>query len=640
MVGRLDHRGPDEKGVYIDDCVGLGHARLSIIGLEGGVQPIHNEDESLWIVFNGEIFNYPELKKGLEGRGHRFYTMTDTEVILHLYEELGTECFRELNGQFALAIWDVSARRLVLARDRVGIRPLYYVERDGRLVFGSEVKALAEADGVELRLDPEALDQVFTFWSTLPDRSVFEGVKQLPPGHVAEVTEGGVSVRRYWALPFCPPGEYWDISREEVVAGIRERLEDAVRMQLRSDVPVGCYLSGGLDSSGISALVKSRFNADVKTFGLRFDEAGFDEGPYQEEVVAWLGTDHASLRVSGASIAAALDEVVWHGESPVLRLGPIPLYLLSGLVHRQGYKVVLTGEGADEVFGGYNIYREAKVRTFWARQPSSLHRPRLLARLYPYILDDPRGAKFLQGFFGQGLDQPADPFFSHRIRWGHTGRLKRFFSPALREQTAGYDAVEDYRATLPDGFDGWDWLAKAQYLEMELFLGGYLLSSQGDRVAMAHSVEIRVPFLDHRLIEYMARVPPQWKIRGLCEKYALKQALAPMLPPRVTARDKHPYRAPIVESLLAGEARDRTREVLSEPRVSAAGLFDPEKAGRLLRKLEAGGDHTEVDAMALAGLVTTQRVHEMFVASPLPGVDAPRWDLVVDRRSGREDVKK
>ncbi len=633
MVSVLHHRGPDATGVYLDDRVGLGHARLSIVDLAGGDQPIHNEDGSLWIVYNGEIFNYPELREELTARGHRFYTATDTEVILHLFEEKGPACLSRLNGQFALAIWDLGKSELFLARDRVGIRPLHYIVHGGRFLFASEIKALFQVPDVPRRIDPVALDQIFTFWTTLPGKTIFEGVRELPPGHYMTVSNAGTSIRKYWDFQFTAPSEQEERGPEELKETVWELLHDAIRIRLRADVPVGCYLSGGLDSSGIAAIVKGCFDNRLRTFGIRFEEGMFDEGRFQDRMVSFLGTDHNSITATNAGIGESFRDVAWHSEKPILRTAPVPLYLLSDSVRNNGFKVVLTGEGADEVFGGYDIFRETMVRNFWARQPGSRLRPLLLGKLYPDIFRDPRLTKSLQAFFSSGLDRTSDPLFSHRVRWENTARIKAFFSDDLRARLGGYNGYEELESCLPGDYSKWDPLSRAQYLEMAVFMSNYLLSSQGDRVAMAHSVEIRLPFLDYRIVEFMGRVPSKWKIWGLGEKYLLKMVLKDVLPPEIVRRPKHPYRAPIRQSLL-GCGNGDLEDLLSERTVREACLFDFRKVDVLHRKLRNSSQASEVDSMALAGILSAHLVHEMFVShfrDRRPFLFSPK--IMVDRRT-------
>ena len=379
MISPLRHRGPDQSGVYLDDAVALGNLRLSIIGVGDGIQPICNETGKLWIVYNGEAFNYIELKAGLAKKGHRFATGTDTEVLLHLYEEYGAGCLALINGQFALAIWDSEKRELFLARDRVGIRPLYYALSAGRLVFASEIKAILAVDGAR-DLDLEALSQVFTFWTTLPGRTVFRGVRELPPGHFMLVRDSRTDPEPYWRIPFYPPEER-ERSLEDAAEELRELLDDAVRLRLRADVPVGAYLSGGLDSSIIATLISRNCESHLKTFSLGFQASPFDETPFQLDLIRHLRTDNRQVTIANAQIREFFPETLWHCEIPLLRTAPVPMFLLSQLVRSEGYKVVLSGEGADEILGGYNIFKEAKIREHWARQPGSARRPLVLERL-------------------------------------------------------------------------------------------------------------------------------------------------------------------------------------------------------------------------------------------------------------------
>jgi asparagine synthase (glutamine-hydrolysing) len=634
MITVLHHRGPDETGVYLDDRVGLGHARLSIIDLSSGTQPIHNEDETMWIVYNGEIFNYLELKQDLLRRGHRFYTTSDTEVILHLYEEEGADCLRQLNGQFAFAIWDVTKSDLFLARDRVGIRPLHYTVCDDTLIFASEIKSIFMNERVHRELDPIAIDQIFTFWTTLTPRTAFKDIYELPPGHHLTARGDRIVVKRYWEIPFRPRAEQSDLPVREVCEEIQELLRDAVRIRLRADVPVGCYLSGGLDSSGIAAIIARNFDSDLTTFGIRFEEDRFDEGEHQKQMVSFLGVDHSEIQATNDRIGIAFPDTLWHCEKPLLRTAPVPLFMLSKLVHENGFKVVLTGEGADEVFGGYNIFREAKVRRFWAKYPQSQRRAGLVGQLYPYIFKDPRLKRTLGPFFAKGLDKTDDPIFSHLVRWENTSRLKTFFSQELKAAIGQYCGYEQVRRSLPDAYEKWDILSKAQYLEMTIFLSNYLLSSQGDRVAMAHSVEIRVPYLDFRVIDFAGRVPAKWRILGLREKHILKRSFQGILPESITGRPKHPYRAPIKESLLNQKTAEYTEEMLSKQSLERTGLFDVNKVTGLLQKLRKLDNPSELDNMALAGILSSELIYRQFVDGFPTRLDFPICpDLVIDRRS-------
>jgi len=616
MLAMIQHRGPDACGAYWSPDFAMGNARLSIIGLASGLQPIGNEDGSLWIVYNGEAFNYVELKEELVKAGHRFRTDTDTEVVLHLYEEYGPACLEKINGQFALAIWDAGRRELFLARDRFGIRPLFYCEQGGRFSFASEIKSLFVVPGVAREIDPGALDEIFTFWTTLPPRTVFKGVQQLLPGHYMTVGDGHVSQHRYWSLPYFNKSERWDGSFTEAMEHLDALLTDAVRLRLRADVPVGAYLSGGLDSSIVTALITRHFNNRLKTFSMRFAESAFDESVFQDQLVKHLGTDHCSVVVSSDQIRESLPAVIWHCETPLLRTSPVPLYLLSRLVREHRFKVVLTGEGADEIFGGYNIFKEAKVRHFWGRQPDSTLRPRLLEKLYPYVFTNPsRGRAFLYQFFATRPEDRSNLLFSHQLRWNNGRRNTALFSDALRSCLDGCDSYERVAAGLPADFLQRELFSRTQTLEVGIFLSNYLLSSQGDRVAMANSLEIRLPFLDYRVVEFAARLPAHWKLHGLNEKYILKKTFGGLLPGSIAQRPKQPYRAPIREAFRNTVGDSWMAELLSEAAISRAGYFHPDRVAHLVShfRKDPGVAAGENQNMALTGILTTQLTHQLFV---------------------------
>jgi len=619
MLQVIRHRGPDELGLYVDRQAGIGCARLSIVDLATGQQPIPNADESSWIVFNGEIYNHPELRAELEQAGHRFATRSDTEVILHLYEEMGPECLQRLNGQFAIAIWDTRKRELFLARDRLGIRPLFYAQLPQGLIFGSEIKALLMDSRVSARLDSQALAQAFTFWAPLAPRTVFQGILELPPGHYMQVCADATSSThscipvRYWGLSFPHAGAEERLSEEDAVQQLRDLLSDATRLRLRADVQVGSYLSGGIDSTFIAALIRQHTPESLCTFSISFEEPAFDERSYQEIATDFLSTDHCRTECTNADIGRVFPEVVWHAEAPLLRASPAPMYLLSRLVHQNHIKVVLTGEGADEFLGGYNIFKEDKVRRFWARQPESAWRPLLLRRLYPYVADLSRGGDaYLMAFFRPGLTEVNQKGYSHRIRWRNTVRLQRLFSAELLETLREYDPVEEFLHSLDGMLSGWSPLAQAQYIEVATFMSPYLLSSQGDRMMAANSVEGRFPFLDHRVVEFCSRLPPHLKIRGLKEKYALKKSAEGLLPPEIWQRHKQPYRAPIHSAFFA-QSLDYVEALLSPGAVQASGVFNPIAVSRLVRKCREGARVSEGDDMALVGVLSTQLLHDMFV---------------------------
>jgi asparagine synthase (glutamine-hydrolysing) len=615
MIGTLRHRGPDGFGYFVQGAIGLAHARLSIIDLATGSQPIHNEDRTVSVVANGEIFNYIELRAELVARGHTFYTSSDTEVIVHLYEEHKERFVEFLNGQFAIALWDSRCQRLMLVRDRLGIRSLVYARVGERLLFGSEAKAIFAEGSVHAKLDRKALGQTLTYWAPLEGGTAFQGVESLPPGCVLTADAAGIRQFRYWDWDFSAAESTPSRSRESYAEELRSLLADSVRLQLRADVPVATYLSGGVDSAAITALVRDLGVGPVRAFSLSFSDPEFDESPYQREIAEYLGIHHTTVSVTEASIAAAFRRAIWHIETPILRTAPIPLMLLARVVHDGGCRVVLTGEGADEVFAGYDIFREAKIRRWIARHPGSRWRPRLLERLYPYLRHSPvRGGAIARQFFVRSEARQEAVGFSHLPRWTTTRRSWQFLSTELRAELGNDDPIAGVVASMPPGIVAWPALARAQYLEAHTLLSGYILQSQGDRVSMAHSVEGRLPYLDHRLVEFACRLPPSIKLRGLREKEVLKLAVRNLLPPRIVGRPKQPYRAPDSQSLVIdGRVRDEIADLLSPQRVRDAGYFDADAVSRLTEKCISGRAIGFGDNMSLVGIASTMALHDAFV---------------------------
>jgi asparagine synthase (glutamine-hydrolysing) len=620
MIRMLDHRGPDEGGMHLAPGAGLAHARLSIVDLAGGRQPMCNEDGSLWITFNGEIFNYRELRQELVARGHIFKTHSDTEVILHLFEDEGAHAVDRLNGQWAFAIWNTRSRELFVSRDRLGVRPLYYTVVDGQFLFASEIKALFAHPQVTREIDPHGLDNIFTFWSAIPPRTIFKGINQLPAGHSLTWSNGQAAIVQYWrptfpAAPASVSGRASSASPvEDVDEGLRAVLDDATRRRLQADVPVGSYLSGGLDSSLISAIAARHVTSRLATFSIGFDDAAFDETAHQREMAALLGTEHHELRCSSADIARVFPDVVWHAETPILRTAPAPMFLLAQMVRDRGFKVVLTGEGADEMFGGYDIFKEAKIRRFWAQRPGSTRRASLLKRLYPYMASLQRQpAAYLQAFFHVAPQDLHNPLFSHLPRWELTSRLKMFFSESVREEVGGDDGFAEVASRLPAEYADWHPFCQSQYLETTSLLPGYLLSSQGDRMAMAHGVECRHPFLDRDVVRFASGVPPRLKMKGLNEKYLLKRLARGLVPDAIRNRPKQPYRAPEGSTVLAHDGDGYFRERLSPEQVRRDGIFDADAVGRLVQKSRANTTVSVKDDMALVGILSTQIVIDRFI---------------------------
>jgi asparagine synthase (glutamine-hydrolysing) len=613
MIATIRHRGPDANGIHVSGAVGLAHARLSIIDLECGAQPMSTLDGRLWITFNGEIFNYIELREKLTSKGHQFATRSDTEVILNAYREYGEDCVQHFNGQWAFGLWDAAEQKLFLSRDRAGVRPLFYSQTANRFLFASEIKALLACPEVRRELDPRGMDELFTFWAPVPPRTVFRDIYQLPPGHSLTVKDRRVTVKQFWSMPYVREAEIRNGNEREATGELLNLLEDATRIRLRSDVPVGAYLSGGLDSSLTTALVRKIAGSRLRSFSITFEDAEFDESSYQQEASAFLGTQHSNISCSRADIARVFPEVIQHTEQPVLRTAPVPMFLLSQLVHDSGFKVVLTGEGADEILGGYDIFKEAKIRRFWARNLESKWRPLLLKRMYPYLQDLQRqSAANLKHFFRVSAEDAASPFFSHLPRWELTGRLKLLFSADFRAAIGEYDAMGELKANLPDDFECWPHFSQGQYLEATYFLAGYLLSSQGDRMAMAHSVEGRYPFLDFRVVEFAANLPANLKMKVLDEKYLLKRASEGLVPESIIRRVKQPYRAPDGRCFFEPGAPAYVKEMLSSSAIEKGGIFDPAAVSALVGKYSAGKASSVKDDMALVGVLSTQLVAAQF----------------------------
>ncbi|OQM73433.1 asparagine synthase (glutamine-hydrolyzing) [Manganibacter manganicus] len=614
MVGEIVHRGPDEQGRFVSTQAGLAHARLSIVGLGDGQQPMVDETGHLTIAFNGEIFNYVELRDDLRARGRRFRTSSDTEVILHLYDEMGDACLSLLNGDFAFALWDERRHRMMLARDRMGVRPLFYTSKGGTLYFASEIKALLKVPGISATLDPIALDQIFTLWAPIAPRTAFAGIHELEPASVMIAEPGRTGLKHYWQLDYPPGDAPGNIKQEaEAAEELRALLSDAVRLRMRADVPVGSYLSGGLDSSLVSALAAGMAPEGLKTFSVSFDSPEHDESAYQRQMAAALHSDHRTVVCREGDIACVFPEVIRFTERPIIRTAPAPLYNLSGLVRETGVKAVLTGEGADEVFAGYDLFKEARVRRFCARQPASRIRPHLFRKLYPYLPNlRQQSVEFLAAFFGVGDGFADDPLFSHRPRFKATAGAKLFYSRELREQLKGYDAADDLASRLPATFRTWHPLHQAQYLEARFLLPGYILSSQGDRMAMAHGIEGRFPFLDHRVVEFASRLPPEMKLKGLTEKHILRRAAQDLLPPAILERPKQPYQAPDSLAFTGPGDLDYVNDCLGEKSIAAGGLFNGEAVAKLHQKCRARATTGFRDNAAFVGILSTQLWHRAF----------------------------
>ena len=614
MLTRIKHRGPDECGIYLSDDIGMGSVRLSIIDLSTGTMPLSNGDESLWIVFNGEIFNYIELKEELLAKNHTFKTNSDTEVIVHLYEEYGPEFLEKLNGQFVIAIWDKNKKELFLARDRVGIRPLFYTTVNNSFVFGSEIKSFLEFPNFNPKISAKALSEYFTFWTSLSSNTVFEDVFELPAGSYMTINANSIAIKKYWELPISKPEDYKFNNADEAAKEFETIFTDAVKLRLRADVQVAAYLSGGLDSSITTAFIKKITPDSLRTFSIGFTENDFDESSYQNIARDYFKTQHSSVTCSPKDISENFKDVVWHSEAPLLRTAPTPMSLLAKSVKDHNIKVVITGEGADELFGGYNIFKETKIKHFWAKDPNSKYRPLLLKKLYPYIPQISKAtSNILKMFFGYKLSETSSPIYSHLLRWNNTSRINNYLSKDYKEAIENYNPVFVIEKQLEDKLDGYDYLTKAQWIELNFFMSKYLLSSQGDRMAMANSIEGRYPFLDHRVIEFCMKLDPDLKLNGLNEKYLLKKMMKGRLPESILNRSKQAYRAPIRSTFFSEEMPAYLNDMLSEEKMVSFGIFNPEFVKQLKKKMKLNKQISEIDNMAITAILSTQILYDLFI---------------------------
>ncbi len=627
MTDILIHRGPDGEGHLIEPLIHLGARRLSIQDIPGGSQPMSNEDGAVTIVFNGEIFNFKELREDLLRAGHLFKTRCDTEVIVHLYEEWGLDFVERLNGQFALALWDSMKKRLVLARDRAGEKPLFYTVAGNTLVFGSEIKALLLHPDVRRRVDYRCLDQLFTFFMPVNPRTMFEGINNLPPGCLVEVQKGQVRLHKYWEPPVPDLSTVPKASEEEWIERVGAALKKSVEYRMISDVPIGVFLSGGLDSSVIASLVSKMSPGRVNTYSICHKDAYYDEGHYSDLVAGALGTNHHRLFIEPEDIASTLPLLVWRVEAASCKTSNaayIHLYKLA----KQSSTVILTGEGADEALGGYPNIRMMKILEFCRRHPNWPAAKGLMNRLLP-------PASSLRVMYYEPKELTSDDYARVMSQFGcipvdlqrfrSLAELKsRLLSEECRDALGSYSAEDDFADSLvtPELVRGRHFAQQAQYFEYLMKLPNYLLINPGDRAAMTHSVENRCPFLDPSFIELCMKLPLKMRVRALNEKYILKKAFESALPAAITKRRKRPFTTFYVSSLFRKNRPEYFDEVLSESAVRNAGLFEVAAVEKMKRML-ANPSLTVAEQVKLeipfSLVVTAQLWHHQFIERFDPG---------------------
>jgi asparagine synthase (glutamine-hydrolysing) len=541
MTSVLNHRGPDDDGFYINGAVGLGHRRLSIIDVGGSRQPIFNQDKTRAIVFNGEIYNFKTVREALQRRGHHFTTQGDTEVILRAYEEYGEACVQHLRGMFAFAIWDGVKKRLFLARDRVGIKPLYYYWDGQTFLFASEIKALLQDPGVEKTLDPQALDDYLTYLYIPAPKTIFQRIRKLRPGHTLTVSDGRLREQEYWDLAFKPKD---GLSEAEYATGLLEKLRESVDMHLMSEVPLGAFLSGGIDSSAVVGLMAGLLKQPVNTASIGFREAGFDELPYARAVAQRFQT-HVHERTVAAEAAKILDALVWHFDEPFADSSMVPTYYVSQ-VARECVTVCLSGDGGDENFAGYRRYRfDVLENQLRSRLPAGLRQPlfRVLGSLYPKADWLPRIFRAKTLFANLALS-PERAYY-HTMSW-FTPQMKHLlYSVAFKRELGEYDPFSVMNVYFERCRD-LDSLSRIQYVDVKTYLVDDILTKV-DRASMAHSLEVRVPLLDHEVMEYAASIPAAYKLRHGEGKYIFKKALRSMLPEDILYRPKMGFTIPLAQ---------------------------------------------------------------------------------------------
>lgn len=611
MAAAIRHRGPDGYGFYAGQKVGLAHVRLSVVDVGGSGQPLTNEDGQIVLASICEVFNHPELRHELEQRGHVFRTRCHAEVLVHGYEEWGAGLLQRLDGQFAFAIYDRNRETLFLARDRFGVRPLFYAQRNGDLYFGSEIKAILASGEVEPSLDPRGLDEVLRFGAARPPRTPFSGIAALEPGTYGIWEDGAFWLRHYYEL------DYPEASEEppDVIEQLDELMLRSVGMRLRADVPVGAYLSGGLDSSIIASLARSASLHPLQSFSITNDIPEFDDSLHQEEVASAMGSVHTASVIGMNTIAESFPDVLWHTETPLLGSAPTLMFHLGKLTKECGVNVVVGGEGADEVFLGNDLFKEVSVRRFCLRRPQSLGRQRLFDRINP-ALSYELGAQDSMGRSLLNAGHPTDPLFSHLPRF-LSSRIDDFYTSEFRAGLGHIDVIRELRASLPTRFFGWSPLNQAAYIEMTTRLSPYLLSSCGDRMTMAHGVEGRYPFLDHRVFEFASALPTGSRLRGLRDKEVLRRWATRILSVPVKPEQNPSNRARDAQIFFQPTSPSWVGDHLTSEALRRVGIFSHVAVGGLVRRCQDGLIPALGENQAMMGVLSTQVWYHQFIESAL-----------------------
>jgi asparagine synthase (glutamine-hydrolysing) len=620
MTSAIAHRGPDDEQIHREPGVALGARRLSIVDLAGGRQPIANESSDIWVAFNGEIFEYPELRQVLLARGHHLATRCDTEAWVHLYEDRGEAMFEEARGQFAVSLWDRPNRTLILGRDRVGICPLYYAERDGWLLWGSEVKALLASGLVEAEPDARGIDHLFSFFCAGTTRTFFAGVKSIPPGHYLRVKDGRVELKQYWDLDFPDAGqERREADTRVLVDEFEDLLRSAVERRLRGDVPVVSYISGGLDSTVVLGLSSRQRGHAVPSFTIGLDRAGPDERASSTESAQVLGSRLTTVTMDRARIAETYPELIEAAEGPVVDTSCATLLKLAAAVHEQGYKVALTGEGADEALAGYVWYKTQKARNAVVDR---------IGPFFPLLV-----RRLLLASLGGGNERRAPELAVHGVRPAQQDLYELIaqvrpvlYSASMRDVLKDHDPYHDLTIT-NDRITRWHPLNQSLYVGYKVMLAGLLMIAKGDRIAMHSSVEARYPFLDDDVIRFCASLDPEYKLHGRTEKWLLRQVAARTLPPQIAGRKKTMFRAKMAATFLGPGRPPWVDQLLSRESLRATSYFDPAAVMRqrtLQTIVPTITPRRFIYDLGLTCVISTQLWHHIYCGGGL--CDLPVWE--------------
>ena len=600
----IRHRGPDDEGIFIDGRVGLGHRRLSIVDVAAGHQPMTNEDGSLHITYNGEIYNHAEFRSSLEARGHTYRTHCDTETILHLYEEHGESCVNDLRGMFAFAIWDQRKRELFIARDRLGVKPLYYTHTDdGSLYFGSEIKTLLEAGAVKPEINFQALPDYLANHATSGEETLFRGVKRLLPGHTLLWRDGEIQIRKYWDVSFAKTSDEGR-SEQDYIAEWSEMFRTSVRLRLMADVPLGMFLSGGIDSSAIAAVMSRMVDEPIKTFSVAFAEREANELEYARIVARAFKTDHHEIVVSPEDFFNALPSLVWHEDEPLAHPSSVALYFVSHLASQQ-VKVVLTGEGSDELLAGYGRYRKTILNLALGARYEHLTTAGIRKTIKAGIAGMPAGSKVKQKLLRTflTLSPTIESIYFDNFAVFPRSMQNELLTAEARERIGVSDPYAGVRAVLQQT-DASSLLDRLLYADIKTYLHELLMKQ--DQMSMATSVESRVPFLDHKLVEFTSQLPERLKLRGWTTKYILRKSMQDVLPETILSRPKMGFPVPIGAWFRGAYSSVIDEYVLSE-RAMSRGLFDPDFVRSLVKRHQTGGENHSERLWALVNFEIWQR---------------------------------